>query len=328
MRNASVSAIIVVYNCERYVRFAVDSVLAQTRPANEVIVVDDGSTDGTRKILESYRDKIKYVYQKNAGEPAARNTGMRHSSSGYVAFLDADDLWLPEKLQLQMELAEAHPEYGLIYSDMTTFDENGVIDKSVRASRGRVYVNGWIFPKLFRETLFQTSAAVLRKDAAQGLGGFNETFFVGCDYEMWLRMSRHFEFGYVDKPLVMYRQHAQMSTQQLARVPQAGMPWQAKVLNRTLELYPEIRRELGEGYVNRRLALPYMWLGRTWMDQGNHIEARRLLSGAMHLSPWNLRYRLAYLATFLSPSQVGSVRRIFRKFRRHAHDGTRHAHAI
>src|SRR5271168_1713419 len=99
MPNASVSAIIVVYNCEQYVRFAVDSVLAQTRPANEVIVVDDGSTDGTRQVLESYKDKIKYVYQKNAGEPAARNTGMRHSSSDYVAFLDADDLWLPEKLQ-------------------------------------------------------------------------------------------------------------------------------------------------------------------------------------------------------------------------------------
>ena len=160
---------------------------------------------------------------------------------------------------------------------------------------------------------------MLRKHAAEAIGAFNESFLIGCDTEMWLRMSRHYEFGYVDKPLVMYRQHAQMATQTLASIPQGGMPWLAKVLNRTLELYPEIWEELGEAAVNRRLAIPYAWLGRTLMTQGNHVEGRKLLSGALRLTPWNIRYRVMYFCTFLRPSHATRVVSVYRKFRRAIH---------
>lgn len=311
-----VTAVIPVYNCEKYIGEALESALAQTYPLHEILVVDDGSTDGTREALRPYWDSIVYVYQKNAGEAAARNTGIRRASGEYIAFLDADDAWLAEKLRLQIEYFEAHPEIGLVYTDMTTFDDAGVLDKSVRISRRRTFHSGKIFPFLFREVLFCPSSVVFRKTCAEKVGGFDESFLIGCDYEMWLRMARRFEFGYVDRPLVMYRQHANMSSRKMGQIPQNGVPWQAKVLNRTLELYPEVRRELGESEVNRRLALPYMWLGRTWMDRGNHVEARKLIERAAQLSPWNLRYRLAYFATFLSPSQVSNATRLYRKFRR------------
>jgi glycosyltransferase involved in cell wall biosynthesis len=313
--SAKVSAIVPVYNCAQYVGKAIESILAQTYRAQEIIVVDDGSTDNTREALEPYKDSIIYVYQKNAGEPAARNTGIRHSTGEYIAYLDADDLWLPDKLQLQMEYFRTHPQCDLVYTDMMTFDDQGIIECSVRSSRARVYSSGKIFPQLFRETLFGSGSVVLRKAAAEKAGGFDETFFVGSDYEMWLRMSRSFEFGYVDKPLLMYRQHRDMSTQKLGKVPQDGMPWQVKVLKRTLELFPEAERELGKPAINHRMAVPYMWLGRSWMDRGNHKEARRLISGAIQYDPWNPRYRFAYLATFLSPSLLAKVKNLYSRFR-------------
>jgi glycosyltransferase involved in cell wall biosynthesis len=315
IKTPTVSAIIPVYNCAKYIGKSIESVLAQTYRPHEIIVVDDGSTDGTYEALNPYLDSIIYVYQKNAGEPAARNTGIRRSSGGYIAFLDADDLWMPDKLELQMDYFAAHPECALVYTDMMTFNENGILTKSMRASRGRVYRSGKIFPYVFRETLFGSGSVVFRRDCCETVGYFDESFLIGSDYEMWLRMARHFEFGYVDKPLLMYRQHQEMSTRMLGKVPQNGMPWQAKVLNRTLELYPEIRHEIGESNVNRRLAIPYAWLGRSWMDQGNHLAARSLFAGAIRLTPWNLRYRLLYLCTFLSPTHATKAAGLYRRFR-------------
>jgi glycosyltransferase involved in cell wall biosynthesis len=316
MQTPRISAIIPVYNCAKYVGKSIESVLAQTYRPHEIIVVDDGSTDGTREALKPYLGSIIYIYQQNAGEPTARNTGIRRSGGEFIAFLDADDLWVPEKLQLQMDCFAAHPECGLVYADMTTFNETGILVESVRASRSRVYRSGWIFPHVFRETLFGSGSVVFRKDCCEKVGYFDESFLIGSDYEFWLRMARHFEFGYVDKPLLMYRQHQEMNTRMLGKVPQDGMPWQAKVLNRTLELYPEIKRELGESVVNRRLAIPYAWLGRSWMDQGDHIQARGLFAGALRLTPWNLHYRLLYLCAFLTPSNATKAAELYRKFRR------------
>jgi len=323
--NVKISAIVPVYNCARYVGKAIESIFAQTHPASEIIVVDDGSTDGTRDALERYKSSITYIYQKNAGEPAARNTGMRHSSGDYIAYLDADDLWMPDKLELQLQYLKTHPNCDLVYTDMMTFDDQGIIEHSVRAARGRVYCSGKIFPQLFRETLFGSGSVLFRKEAAEKVGGFDETFLVGSDYEMWLRMARHFDFGYVDKPLLMYRQHPEMSTQKLGKIPQGGIPWQVKVLKRTLELFPEVRRELGNSAINERLAVPYMWLGRSLMDRGDHVEARRLISGAMQYDPWNPRYRLAYLATFLSPSRLTAAKKVYHRFspRAYLNSGTK-----
>jgi len=316
MERAKVSAIIPVYNCERYVCAAVESVIAQTYPLHEIIVVDDGSTDGTRVALNRYLDRVTYIHQKNQGEPAARNTGMSNATGDFIAFLDADDLWLPEKTQLQMDLFEKHHEYGLVYTDMTTFNDEGVLVQSVRATRKKHYCSGRIFRQLFQETLFGSGSVIFRKACIETVGGFDETFYIGSDYEMWLRMARHFEFGYVDKPLLQYRQHPEMSTRTLGQVPQEGMPWQAKVLTTILARYPEAVGELGSAVINRRMGLLYMWLGRSWLDRGNHAAARKLISRALEYSPRNPRYRLAHLATYLSPAQVSKATGLYRKVRR------------
>src|SRR5437867_1708261 len=118
-----VSIVIPTYNYGRYVVEAVESVLNQSFQDREVIVVDDGSTDDTRERLERFRGRIRYIYQRNKGLPAARNTGIRAARGAYVAFLDSDDLWLPEKLALQVPILDTRQQVGMVYTDAHLFDD-------------------------------------------------------------------------------------------------------------------------------------------------------------------------------------------------------------
>jgi len=111
-----VSAIIPCYNYGKYLPRAIDSILAQTRPVSEILVVDDGSTDNTREVATSYGDRVQYIFQQNQGRAAARNHGMREATGDWIALLDADDWWFPEKIELQLKAAAARPEAVLVYT--------------------------------------------------------------------------------------------------------------------------------------------------------------------------------------------------------------------
>lgn len=118
------------YNCASFINNAIDSVLYQTCKDFEIFVVDDGSTDKTLDILNKYGSKIKYVYQKHSGQQEARKKGLEICSGRYIAFLDADDYWLPDKLEKQIEFMELCPDLDLIFSDFTNFNEQGLFNKS------------------------------------------------------------------------------------------------------------------------------------------------------------------------------------------------------
>jgi len=311
MRAPSVSVVIPAYNSARYIAQTIESVLKQSYRPCEIIVVDDGSTDDTRRMLEKYRDRIIYIHQENAGEPAARNTGIRQAGGDFIAFLDADDLWLPDKLKFQMDYFEKHPEVALVYSDMKLFDETGIVHESVKEWLGMSPPSGYVFPELFTETLFGSGTVIFRKACVDQVGFFDESFLVGSDYEMWLRMARHFEFGYVDKPLLMYRHHATMATRGLGKALQNGIPWEGKVINKILMLYPEAMKELGRSAIRRRLARPYFYLGVGLLDHGDHAEARRLFARSLQQWPWSLRCQLRYVATFLDPPQLARMKGLY-----------------
>jgi len=311
VKAASVSVVIPTYNCARYIAETLESVLRQSLRPHEIIVVDDGSTDDPQRVLEQYRDRIIYIYQENAGEPAARNTGIRQARGDFIAFLDADDLWLPDKLKFQMDYFEKHPEVALVYSDMKLFDETGIVHESVKEWLKMSPPSGYVFRELFAETLFGSGTVILRKACVERVGFFDEAFLVGSDYEMWLRMARHFKFGYVDKPLLMYRHHATMATRGLGRALQNGIPWEGKVINKILTLFPEAEKELGRSAVRRRLARPYLYLGVSWLNHGDHIEARRLFGRSLRQWPWSLRCQLRYLATFLNPAQLSWMKGLY-----------------
>lgn len=313
MERLKISAVIPAYNAERYVAAAVDSVLAQTYPAFEVIVVDDGSIDGTAAVLTRYGNTIRYIRQENRGEPAARNSGIRNATGDFIAFLDADDLWTPDKLQLQAEYLQAHKNCALVYSDMATFSETGTVLRSFRERFKFPFVAGKIFTQLFSRNMFGSGSVVFRKSCVDVVGWFDESLLIGSDYEMWLRITRHFEAGYVDKALLLYRQHPGMSTRGLGQVLQGQDPWQVIVLKKILRQYPEAEKELGKSLIERRMSRPFAILGFNLFTKKDYAHSRQMLRRALDYWPTNLQYRLVYLLTLLPPPQVEMVRKLYHK---------------
>ncbi len=183
-----VSVVIPTYNCAAWLPSCLDGVFAQTFPDLEVIVVDDGSTDGTAEALSPWRERIRYLRQPNAGVAAARNAGLRASSGPLVAFLDADDLWAERKLELQIAALAAEPAAGLVCSDFSIAHADGTLLESWFRERGG-FETGRVFSALVRRCFIFTSTVVMRRSLLDALGGFDESVGWGDDYNMWLRAA-------------------------------------------------------------------------------------------------------------------------------------------
>lgn len=203
MKESLASVIIPAYNMSRYVREAVESAVNQTYPV-EVIVVDDGSTDDTRELLEPYISarKIQYIYQYNRGLAGARNTGIRAAAGSYIAFLDADDLFLPTKVERQIQALEDHPDYGVCYSDLLHFT-----DEPREFFHHRYeYPSGDIFEPLLHRQFINPLVVLARREVFEQYGFFDEAFRRSEDWELWLRFSRvGVKFYYLDEILAYYR---------------------------------------------------------------------------------------------------------------------------
>jgi glycosyltransferase involved in cell wall biosynthesis len=198
----TVSVIIHTYNNEKFIVETVESVLNQTYKDYEIIIVDDGSVDGTRDALIPYMQKIRYHYKENGGIASAKNAGVCLSQAEFVAFLDHDDLWAPDKLQLQMECFNENPQVGLVYAKYTSFRDG----KELRTKPEKGY-SGWIFKELLSKSFIQTSTVVVKRECLDAVGPYDETFSLGDEYDMFLRISKRFQCGFVDKGLTRYRVH-------------------------------------------------------------------------------------------------------------------------
>ena len=198
----TVSVIIHTYNNEKFIAETVESVLNQTYKDYEIIIVDDGSVDGTRDALIPYMQKIRYHYKENGGIASAKNAGISLSETEFVAFLDHDDLWVPDKLQLQMEHFNENPQIGLVYAKYTSFRDG----KELRTKPEKGY-SGWIFKELLSKSFIQTSTVVVKRECLDAVGPYDETFSLGDEYDMFLRIAQKFQCGFVDKGLTRYRVH-------------------------------------------------------------------------------------------------------------------------
>lgn len=212
----SVSVIIATYNSAAYLKEAVDSVLNQTYQDLEVVIVDDGSTDKTRSLVEGLQSqhprRIQYIYQENQGPAPARNAGMRSAQGQYIAFLDADDIWLPDKLTRQMECFARDQAVGFVYCDNIFVDENNtVIENYVRKVR---LVEGDILWDLFQDFFIITSGVVFKKECIERIGFFDEKLLVGEDYEYFLRLAAQYKAGVVKERLFRRRVHAKSLSRQ------------------------------------------------------------------------------------------------------------------
>ena len=155
MSGPVVSVVMPAYNAERFVDEALESVLKQSYQRLEVIVVDDGSTDGTAARVQAYGNPVRYLQQVNAGVGAARNRGLEAATGDYIAFLDADDLWRPEKLDVQLEIAARNPESGLIACDGVRFAEGNIV-------AGRL-LSPWVLDRLVSASWRATKTSALRR---------------------------------------------------------------------------------------------------------------------------------------------------------------------
>jgi glycosyltransferase involved in cell wall biosynthesis len=271
-----VSVIIPTYNRPGLLRQTIESVLAQTYPALECIIVDDGSTDETPRMLADYAGRfpgrVIPIRQENRGGTAARNTGAKVARGDFLNFLDHDDLFLPRKIERQMMLFKARPELGLVHCGFYQIDKDGrLIDVRNHLPEGDVLV------RLVQGCFLWSGAPLIRRECLDRVGLYDESVW-SSDAEMWLRIAlAGYRFGCVQEPLGCYRILPDSAMADVSRTEQGDI----SVMDRVFadpRLPPEARRMKDQAYFNERwfLAFRYYAIGRTEDARRNLMEAVRL----------------------------------------------------
>jgi glycosyltransferase involved in cell wall biosynthesis len=209
-----VSVIIPAYNSAAYLGEAIRSVLAQTYPKIEILVVDDGSTDDTPRALEPFGERVRLFRQERAGPSAARNRGILNARGNFIAFLDADDVWRPDKLARQVEMMNRHPEVVLCYTDFSRGPDGQPTDESQLKHYEHPGL-GDAFCALLRNNFLVTPAVVVRRDILATSGLFDPWLRGSEDLELWLRLAHLGKFACVDEVLVGVRRNEANTTKTL-----------------------------------------------------------------------------------------------------------------
>lgn len=256
-----VTVVIPAYNAERFLRAAVESVLAQVSwAAVEVVVVDDGSTDRTAEIAESLGTAVRCVRQPNAGVAAARNRGIEEASGAYIAFLDADDVWLPHKLERQLEQFRARPELVAVGCGLREVDEALV---PLRDISGRTA--SWADLVCMRGDggLTSGSRMLLPREALEELGGFDERLSTSADWDLAVRLAKQGPTACVQEPLVLYRKHSgnmhrgiNVMEQDMRRLLATALPEDYAPRRLRREAYARLYGILAASYWEARKPLP------------------------------------------------------------------------
>lgn len=197
-----ISVIIPTYNRRELLLRALESVFSQTHPIDEIVVIDDGSTDGSEAaVRERHGDRIRYVWQVNAGVSAARNRGMSIANGKYFALLDSDDEWLPDKTTLQLEWLRAHPDFGMVLCDVERVDgEHRPID--IFRRRDTIPEDGWVLRWIIHNPALAPASVMFRREVFEDIGGFDEDLRTAEDLDFHLRVAHRWKIGVVEIPLV------------------------------------------------------------------------------------------------------------------------------
>jgi glycosyltransferase involved in cell wall biosynthesis len=278
-----VTALVPVYNGERYLAMALDSALAQTYSRLEVIVVIDGATDESGRVAERYcaasNDRIRVIVQANHGLPAARNTAIAAARGEYLALLDADDVWLPHHIESAVAVLEADPSVGLVHGNVRCIDEDG-------APAG-VYTRRWseqrdVYRALaLRHDHVVCPTAVFRRDCVDRLGGFDLRFTgYGCeDRDLWLRIAESWSVHYIDDFVALYRVHAGSMSQNEARMAEAR-----RLLVEKFAVTPR-----GAPLARHAEAMIQSDLGMEYLEQGAYARALLAQCRALRIRPQSAR---------------------------------------
>jgi glycosyltransferase involved in cell wall biosynthesis len=291
----TVSIIIPTYNREHVLGRAVQSVLAQTYQDFELIIVDDGSTDNTEKLVKSFTsEKIRYIqHRENKGVAAARNTGIRSAKGDYIAFQDSDDEWLPEKLEKQMRaFATAPPEVGIVYTGFLMITTK---KREYKPSAAVTPKDGDIFRSLLRgEYLASPQASVVKRECFERVGMFDEHFPPMEDRELFLRFSKHYQFKYINEPLLLYYPQPDSASRNIRAIIRAY-----KLILETY--FEDIKQD------KRLLARHYLRLGHFLCSSGELSQGRDYLIRSIKMYPLDIKAIGAFLVSLLGANLYNMV---------------------
>lgn len=298
-----VSVIIPTYNRSQLVVNAVESALLQTYTDKEILVVIDGSTDNTKQVLFKYfGDSIRILYKENGGLSSARNFGIKHSQGDYIAFLDDDDEWCPQKLELQVKIIQENKETGLVYCAAVKNEvhKGRNIEKIFHCTfRGR------IFEKLLEKNCIvgSGSSVLIKKDCFKDVGFFDENLEASEDYDMWLRIARKYPIDYVDKILVRLNEVSNSMSKAVERMEKGGFMVLDKIFS---ENEPSINMKRKKNYY---YSLRFLHLMKCYYWQGKMKETRRCFYSGIKLHPLNLTFK--NLSTFFKSFMPTIFKNIF-----------------
>lgn len=282
MTEPLVSVVVPAYNAEAFVETSVGSVLAQSFRDFELIVVDDGSTDGTSSRVRAYGDRVRLLGQQNRGVSAARNRGIAYARGRLVAFLDADDAWKPTKLERQLEELWRRPECGLCYTAVCLADARMVELGAERRRDGRVRRSELL---VFGNVVTgSASAVVCERELLLAAGAFDERMSLCADWDAWVRLAERTAFAYVDEPLVVYRRTG------------ASMSADPRVLERdTVRLLQKAfsAPSPDSPLRSRAYGRQYRVLSGSYLRAGAYGSALRCLVRAVRHDPRQVLYALA-----------------------------------
>lgn len=283
------SVILPCYNGARWIGRAIESILAQTCKHFRLVIIDDGSTDNSRETIAQYLcdERVRYIYQANRGFSAALNRGIQESSGCLVGFIGQDDLWMPNKLELQEKFFCRHTDVGLVHSNYYSLDSEERTIKAVktklRSLSSKQEMIKWLF--LTNNLAFET--VLVRRKCFDEVGLFDERMVGYSDHDMWLRIAGSFKIDYLDLPLVKKRQHEL----QLSSVRREGVLKDEFLLaQKTIDRYPFLKKlEL------KKLAPLYYEWGIELLQQGNTKDAKQKLQKAIRCRPCKLKSTAAYM---------------------------------
>lgn len=305
--NSQVSVIIPTYNRAHLVGRAVQSVLNQTYQNFEVIVVDDGSVDNTEEVVKNFNNEIiRYIrHKENGGGAAARNTGIREAEGEYIAFLDDDDEWLPEKLKKQISLFDdKSSELGVVYAGLIRVDETGEYVGKQHICVPDIHVpekRGWIYEDLLlKDYVGTTSTVLVKKECFEKVGLFDESFSGAEDWDMWIRIAKIYQFDFIESPLIKYHRHANRVTTNL----------EAKIKDRVMVL----NKFFSEIASKRRIYSEHRYgIGVLHCRAGNMKKGREEFLRAIKLYPFKLIYFIHFGSALFTPDIYARLARIKEK---------------
>lgn len=225
-----ISVIIPTYNRGNFTKEAIKSILAQTYKDFEIIVVDDGSTDDTKELVQAFGDQVRYLYQENKGPSAARNLGILNAKGKYIAFCDSDDRFLPTKLEKQVDFIKNNPSCRFLYTWYYNVNEKGEITKLRKplTCKNQEHLQYCLFTRKFT---IRTSTLLVHKSCFDKVGFFNENFWYSQDWDMWLRLAAYYQGYCLEEPLSEYWLHGNNRSSLSVRIHHP------EIKEKTLKLY-------------------------------------------------------------------------------------------